>query len=102
MAGRNVKSSLFVVGIFVFLAFGMSVVDFVRERSVLAAVQLQGAVFLIIVVFAHIAETFDLLPSMGWGLPRSVGHYIDLGSAICGLLLLPTGYILRRILKRSA
>jgi hypothetical protein len=97
-----VKPSLFVIGILVLLVSGMPVVDFVRERSVLTAVQLLGAAFLIIVAFAHVAETFALLPSMGWGLPHSVGHYIDLTGAICGLLFLSAGYLLRRLSKGTA
>jgi hypothetical protein len=96
-----VKPSLVVVGIFILLASGMSVVDFVRERSVPASVQLLGATFLIMVVFAHVAEAFDLFPSMGWGLPHSAGHYIDTANAICGLLLLSTGGLWRRIRKRT-
>ncbi|MBS0274114.1 MAG: hypothetical protein JSR55_06865 [Proteobacteria bacterium] len=96
------KPSLFVVGILVLFASGFSVVDFVRERSALTAVQFLGAAFLIIVVFAHVAETFALLPSMEWGLPHSVGHYVDLVSAICGLLFLSTGYLFRRLRKRTA
>ena len=95
------KPSLVVVGILIFLASSMSVVDFVRERSVPASVQLLGAAFLITVVFAHVAEAFNLMPSMEWGLPHSLGHYIDLASAICGLLLLSTGCLLRRIRKRT-
>jgi NTE family protein len=78
-----------------------TVADFVKERSVLTAVQLIGAAFLIIVVFAHLAETYALLPSMGWGLPHSVGHYIDLASAFCGLLFLSGGYLMRRLRKRT-
>jgi hypothetical protein len=42
------------------------------------------------------AEAFHLLPRMGWGLPNTPGHYLDLCSAITGLILLPLGYILAR------
>ena len=90
------KPTLVVAGAFVLLILGVSVLDFVRKRSIAASVQCLGAAFLIVVVFAHIAEALSLFPSMGWGLPHSMGHYIDLTSAICGLLFLSAGYLLRR------
>jgi len=55
--------------------------------------QLLGAVCLIIVVLTHIAEAFQILPAMGWGLPNSAGHYLDLASAILGCTLLLLGFI---------
>jgi hypothetical protein len=33
---------------------------------------------------------------MHWGDPQSVGHYLDLSSAVAGVTLLPVGYFLRR------
>ena len=47
-------------------------------------------------MFAHISEGFDLLPSMGWGQPNTRGHYIDLVSAITGVILLAVGYFSRK------
>jgi hypothetical protein len=38
---------------------------------------------------------------MHWGLKHSVGHYLDFWSAVLGLTLLPTGYLLRARLKRD-
>ena len=35
--------------------------------------QLLGAVCLVIVVLTHIAEVFQIFPTMGWGLPNSAG-----------------------------
>jgi hypothetical protein len=58
-----------------------------------------GAFCLIIVVFTHVAEAFSLFPRMGWGLPNSAGHYVDLVSAAAGLTLLPTGYLARLFLR---
>ena len=54
--------------------------------------QLAGAICLIGVVVAHIAERYALLPSMGWGRPDSAGHYFDLVNAILALILLPLGF----------
>src|SRR5262249_10286127 len=59
--------------------------------------QLLGACLLIAVILAHVAEAFGLFPSMGWGRPDTIGHYIDLVSALGGSILLPTGYIARRV-----
>jgi hypothetical protein len=47
-----------------------------------------------------LSETFNLLPRMGWGLPNSAGHYVDLVSAIAGLILLPTGFVARWLARR--
>jgi hypothetical protein len=43
--------------------------------------------------YAHVAEHFRLLSWMGWGQPKSAGHYIDLASAILGSTLLSLGTI---------
>ena len=47
-----------------------------------------GAASLLVVVLAHVAERFDILPAIGWGLPHSPGHYLDLLSAIVGCISL--------------
>ena len=52
-----------------------------------------GSACLIVVVLTHVAEAFHILPAMGWGLPSSVGHYLDLASAILGCALLPLGFL---------
>jgi hypothetical protein len=51
----------------------------------------------LIVVLTHVAERWRLVPGMGWGLPYSPGHYIALISAISGVLLLVSAFIMRRI-----
>src|SRR5437016_14275757 len=43
-----------------------------------------------------------LLPWMQWGSNHSVGHYLDLGSAVLGLTLFPIGYLLHALTKRHA
>ena len=50
-----------------------------------------------IVVLTHLAEALHLLPGMGWGRENSVGHYLDLGSALLGLILFPAGYFLHAL-----
>jgi hypothetical protein len=49
---------------------------------------LTGCGCLLVVVFALVAECFDIFPFMGWGLFDSPGHYLDLFSAIAGVALL--------------
>ena len=48
-----------------------------------------------LVVFTHIAEALRILPAAGRGLPDSPGHYLDLVSAISGVVLLVTAAVLR-------
>ena len=81
-------------------ALTASVVVLARERTVGALLQLLGAGFLIVMVLTHVAETFQLAPWMGWGLANSVGHWIDLTSAIAGLTLLSVAYLVRRHANR--
>ena len=55
---------------------------------------LLGSVGLIVVVLTHVAEALHIFPSMGWGLPDSAGHYLDLVSAILGCVLLSLGFLI--------
>jgi len=93
---------LLLVGIAVSGAFCVSAVLYAKEKTASSLVQLVGAGFLVIVLLVHVAEAFHLLPSMGWGLPSSAGHYVDLVSAFLGLILFTLGYSLRRLAKRRA
>ena len=70
-----------------------SILQIAKHRTVWRFLQLLGATCLGIVVLTHVAETFHLVPKMGWGQPDSAGHYLDLISAILGLILLPFGYV---------
>jgi hypothetical protein len=38
---------------------------------------------------------------MGWGLPNSIGHYLDLVSAVLALTLLPLGILADAITRRK-
>lgn len=92
--------ALILIGVPVCAAFIASAILLAKEKTASCLVQLLGAGFLIVVVFTHVAEAFHLFPSMGWGLPNSIGHYVDLISAAAGLILLPAGYLLHRLEKR--
>jgi len=50
-----------------------------------------GCACLLIVALTHVAERFNIFPDMGWGLPDSPGHYLDLFSAVAGIGLLLSG-----------
>lgn len=58
---------------------------------------LAGGACWVIVVLTHIAEYWHLLPGMGWGLPNSSGHYLDLVSAVGGTMLLLAAFLVHRI-----
>ncbi|MGH9511619.1 MAG: hypothetical protein ACRD2U_05735 [Terriglobales bacterium] len=75
------------------LLFG-SVLLFVRRRAAYSLLQLIGSGCLTLVVVTHICEALLLFPAMGWGYERSIGHYLDLCSAVLGLTLFPVGYLL--------
>jgi uncharacterized membrane protein len=70
-------------------------VTFLRNRTLSSLLQLGGSGCLLIVVLTHVCEALHLLPTMGWGKPDSLGHYIDLSSAVLGVALLSNGYILQ-------
>jgi succinate dehydrogenase/fumarate reductase cytochrome b subunit len=78
-----------------------SLVVFLRGRTMFSFLQLLGAGCLMIVVLAHICEGLRLFPWMHWGDPHSVGHYLDLSSAVAGVTLLPMGYLLHRRERRA-
>jgi hypothetical protein len=81
--------------------FSGSAVLLSRKRTMAALLQLLGAACLVAVVLTHLCEAFDLFPWMGWGLPDSVGHYLDLGSAVLGFTLFPIGYLWYALTKRA-
>ena len=60
---------------------------------------LAGGACLVLMVLTHIAERFHILPGMGWGLPNSPGHYLDLFSAISGVALLLVACLLRLLCR---
>jgi hypothetical protein len=84
------------------ILFFVAAILFMRERILSLLLQLIGAAGLLSVVIAHVCEALELLPWMHWGERHSVGHYVDLVSAVCGLTLLPLGFLLHIVAKRRA
>jgi hypothetical protein len=62
---------------------------------------LLGSGFLILVMLTHVADSFHIFPAMGWGLPNSAGHYLDLVSAILGCTLLSLGLLAIALTRRK-
>jgi hypothetical protein len=77
-----------------------SVILFLRSRRVSSFLQLIGAGCLVVVVLAHISEALHLFPWMQWGQEHSVGHYLDLWSAVLGLTLFPVGYLFHALTRQ--
>ena len=71
---------------------GSAVLSFPR-KTVCSFLQLLGTGCLMVVVLTHICEALHLFPWMRWGNEDSVGHYLDLTSAVLGLTLFPIGYL---------
>jgi hypothetical protein len=84
------------------MLFSGAVVWFCRGKTVCSLLQLLGAGCLVVVVLAHVSEALRLFPWMHWGLEHGAGHYLDLSSAVLGLTLFPTGYLLHSLAKRHA
>ena len=60
---------------------------------------LVGGAFWLVVVLTHVAERWRIFSGMGWGLPNSPGHYLDLFSAIAGGVLLLAAWLAARLSK---
>src|SRR5438067_39568 len=86
----------------VLMLFSGSIVVFFRGKTVGSFLQLLGAGCLLVVVLTHIFEALHVFPWIRWGSEHSVGHYLDLSSAILGLTLFPLGYFLHALRSRNA
>lgn len=77
----------------VFLLLIGSAVLYRKRKSAGRFLQLLGAASLLLVGLTHLFEATHLFPGMHWGEAHSPGHYLDLGSAIAGLVLFPVGFM---------
>jgi hypothetical protein len=74
-----------------------SAVLFSRVKTVPVVMQLLGAGAFVIVALCHLFEGVGALPFMGWGRTDSFGHYLDLSSAVVGVVLFPVGNLLHAL-----
>ena len=65
------------------------------QHKLVRLLLLAGCYCLAVMAMTHAAEALHLLPGMGWGLPNSPGHYLDLFSAIAGIVLLLAAGLVR-------
>ncbi len=93
--------TLAVMGLLGGAFFSGSAVWFAKDRTVWRFLQLFGSACFILVALTHVAETLDLFPSMGWGLPNSFGHYLDFVSAVLGLTMVPVGILADAITRHK-
>ena len=43
---------------------------------------------MMVVILTNVAERWQILPGMGWGLPNSPGHYLGLAAAFLAVAFL--------------
>jgi hypothetical protein len=84
------------------MLFWGAAVLFFRGKSVASFLQLVGAGCLIVVTLTHVFEALRLFSVMRWGEEHSIGHYVDLSSAVLGVTLFSTGFLLHASGKRNA
>src|SRR5437867_1893098 len=75
--------------------FVWSFILFSKKKDPTILIQLVGAGFLIITVLTHVFEALQLFTFMQWGSPYSIGHYLDLSSAVLGIVLFSFGFLAR-------
>jgi hypothetical protein len=97
---ETVKSTIALVPVLLLLS-GSVVLSRTRQ-SMWVSFQLIGSAFLVVVVLTHICEALSIFHWMHWGREDSLGHYLDLASAVLGLTLFPTGYCLYALTTRKA
>ena len=96
-----IMTSLAIVGAVVLFICIASVFDFLKSRSQATIIQLAGSGLFLVMVLTHVAEHFHLLMAMRWGSRDSIGHYLDLISAIGGASLFCSGFVIRLVRNKQ-
>src|SRR5437016_4749650 len=78
------------------LVIGAAII-WLRRKSLSSIFQLLGAAALVVVVLAHVFEALRVFPRIGWGSRNSIGHYLDLLSAILAVTLFSLGYLIHAV-----
>jgi hypothetical protein len=76
---------------------GVSMIAFLTRRDLGSALLGLGIGCFAIMAWTHVFEAFSVLPSLGWGRPHGVGHFIDLVAALLGVTLVTTSIVLRYV-----
>jgi hypothetical protein len=84
----------------VFLFFG-SIALYSRIKTAPCLLQLFGTGFILVVVLVHMCEQANWFPWMNWGARDSVGHYLNLASAVLGVGFFSIGYLLHALDSHS-
>ena len=82
------------------LAFGSAIL-FRKGRTSCSLLQLVGSGCLVIVALTHLCEALHLFAWMHWGEQHSVGHYLDLVSAVLGIALFAIGYFIHALSEQQ-
>ena len=64
------------------------------RRGIGSVFYLVGLVSFGLAAVTHLCKALQLFPGMGWGLPHTPGHYLNLDSSLAGVILLTSGIIL--------
>jgi|SRR5580704_18141869 hypothetical protein len=75
---------------------GVSLALFLTRRNLASTLQALGLSCFGVMALTHVFEAFAIFPTLGWGQPRSVGHYIDLIAALSGVALTVAGFAFRQ------
>jgi hypothetical protein len=94
MSSAVLKGRLALIAAGVFL--GVSLALFLTHRNLASTLQALGLSCFGVMALTHAFEAFAIFPTLGWGQPRSVGHYIDLIAALSGVALMGAGFALRQ------
>ena len=92
MSASVLKGLLALAAACVFL--GVFVALFLTRRG--SRLQALGIGCFGVMALTHVFEEFSFLPELGWGQPQSVGHFIDLVTAVLGVALVTTSFLLWR------
>ena len=75
---------------------GVSLALLLSQRNLASTLQALGLGCFGVMALTHAFEALVLLPAVGGGQPRSVGHYVDLIAALSGVALTVAGFAIRR------
>jgi|SRR5580658_10493842 hypothetical protein len=64
------------------------------RRGFGSTLQALGLACFAFMALTHVFEAFSIFPSLGWGQPRTLGHFIDLVAALLGITLVATSFVI--------